>query len=87
MHNGTPEASSTAPEAGKGAPGAPGEMYVSDGDYIQDIEVNDLRNRYMLMKAQTQQSVGDCHRVARHDANMPFRFKKIPELVMALHSL
>lgn len=32
-------------------------MYVSDGDYIQDIEVNDLRNRYMLMKAQTQQSV------------------------------
>ncbi|OAQ98276.1 hypothetical protein LLEC1_03920 [Akanthomyces lecanii] len=57
VHNGTPEASSTAPEAGKGAPGAPGEMYVSDGDYIQDIEVNDLRNRYMLMKAQTQQSI------------------------------
>ncbi|XWX00848.1 hypothetical protein V2A60_008871 [Cordyceps javanica] len=55
--NGTPEASSTAPEGGKGAPGAPGEMYVSDGDYIQDIEVNDLRNRYMLMKAQTQQSI------------------------------
>ncbi|EGX88803.1 KH domain protein [Cordyceps militaris CM01] len=55
--NGTPEASSTAPESGKGAPGAPGEMYVSDGDYIQDIEVNDLRNRYMLMKAQTQQSI------------------------------
>ncbi|OAA36776.1 KH domain protein [Beauveria brongniartii RCEF 3172] len=55
--NGTPEASSTAPEASKGAPGAPGEMYVSDGDYIQDIEVNDLRNRYMLMKAQTQQAI------------------------------
>ncbi|KAH8720741.1 Uncharacterized protein HC256_001126 [Beauveria bassiana] len=55
--NGTPEASSAAPEASKGAPGAPGEMYVSDGDYIQDIEVNDLRNRYMLMKAQTQQAI------------------------------
>ncbi|OAA71191.1 KH domain protein [Cordyceps fumosorosea ARSEF 2679] len=57
--NGAPDASadSTAPEGGKGAPGAPGEMYVSDGDYIQDIEVNDLRNRYMLMKAQTQQSI------------------------------
>ncbi len=63
VHNGTPEASSTAPEASKSAPGAPGEMYVSDGDYIQDIEVNDLRNRYMLMKAQTQQSVGGYYRV------------------------
>lgn len=30
---------------------------MADGDYIQDIEVNDLRNRYMLTKPQTQQMV------------------------------
>lgn len=29
-------------------------MYVADGDYIQDIEVNDLRNRYLLTKGSTQ---------------------------------
>ncbi|KAJ2974415.1 hypothetical protein NQ176_g6066 [Zarea fungicola] len=58
--DGSSENASSAPKGSKdasGAPGAPGEMYVSDGDYIQDIEVNDLRNRYMLMKAQTQQAI------------------------------
>jgi len=34
-----------------------GEMYVSDGDYIKDIEVNDLRNRYTLTKGATQKMV------------------------------
>lgn len=34
-----------------------GEMYVADGDYIQDIEVNDLRNRYLLTKGSTQKMV------------------------------
>lgn len=33
------------------------EMYVADGDYIQDIEVNDLRNRYLVTKASTQTMV------------------------------
>lgn len=33
------------------------EMYVADGDYIQDIEVNDLRNRYLLTKGSTQKMV------------------------------
>jgi hypothetical protein len=32
-------------------------MYTSDGDYIQDIEVNDLRNRYLLTKGSTQKMV------------------------------
>ena len=32
-------------------------MYIADGDYIKDIEVNDLRNRYMLTKGQTQKMV------------------------------
>ncbi|KAL3960093.1 hypothetical protein ACCO45_005210 [Purpureocillium lilacinum] len=36
-----------------------GEMYVSDGDYIKDIEVNDLRNRYTLTKGATQKMIKD----------------------------
>ncbi|KJZ80412.1 hypothetical protein HIM_00262 [Hirsutella minnesotensis 3608] len=34
-----------------------GEMYVSDGDYIKDIEVNDLRNRYTITKSSTQKMI------------------------------
>ncbi len=34
-----------------------GEMYIADGDYIKDIEVNDLRNRYTLTKGSTQKMV------------------------------
>ncbi|KAK0639276.1 hypothetical protein B0T16DRAFT_240239 [Cercophora newfieldiana] len=36
-----------------------GEMYISDGDYIKDIEVNDLRNRYLLTRGQTQKQIKD----------------------------
>lgn len=32
-------------------------MYVTDGDYIKDIEINDLRNRYTLTKGSTQKLV------------------------------
>lgn len=35
------------------------EMYVADGDFIQDIEVNDLRNRYLLTKGSTQEMVNN----------------------------
>ncbi|KAI4593196.1 hypothetical protein KJ359_009924 [Pestalotiopsis sp. 9143b] len=35
-------------------PNLNGEVYVADGDYIKDIEVNDLRNRYLLTKGSTQ---------------------------------
>ncbi|KMU72401.1 hypothetical protein CISG_03049 [Coccidioides immitis RMSCC 3703] len=35
-------------------PNLNGEIYISDGDYIKDIEVNDLRNRYTLTKGATQ---------------------------------
>lgn len=34
-----------------------GEVYTQDGDYIKDIEVNDLRNRYTLTKGPTQKMV------------------------------
>ncbi|KAL2809959.1 hypothetical protein BJX63DRAFT_423436 [Aspergillus granulosus] len=33
------------------------EIYVADGDYIKDIEINDLRNRYTLTKGSTQQMI------------------------------
>lgn len=33
------------------------EIYQQDGDYIKDIEVNDLRNRYTLTKGSTQKMV------------------------------
>ena len=42
---------------GNNGPPVHGEMYTADGDYIQDIEVNDLRNRYVLTKPQTQQMI------------------------------
>ena len=32
-------------------------MYIADGDYIKDIEVNDLRNKYTLTKGPTQKLV------------------------------
>lgn len=48
----TPSDSGSAP-----APAINGGMYVADGDYIQDIEVNDLRNRYLLTKGSTQKMV------------------------------
>lgn len=34
-----------------------GETYQQDGDYIKDIEINDLRNRYTLTKGATQKQV------------------------------
>jgi hypothetical protein len=43
--------------AGNSASTVNGEMYIADGDYIRDIEVNDLRNRYTLTKGSTQKMV------------------------------
>jgi len=38
------------------------DIYQQDGDYIKDIEVNDLRNRYTLTKGSTQKMVN----ITRH---------------------
>ena len=53
-----------SPSAGAGAAKSPSqaaplndEIYQQDGDYIKDIEVNDLRNRYTLTKGSTQKMV------------------------------
>jgi len=43
--------------SGNSASTVNGEMYIADGDYIRDIEVNDLRNRYTLTKGSTQKMV------------------------------
>ncbi|KAI0443173.1 hypothetical protein F4803DRAFT_561829 [Xylaria telfairii] len=52
--------SAGAGDANAGKPGnINGEVYVSDGDYIKDIEVNDLRNRYLLTKGSTQKMVNN----------------------------
>lgn len=50
-------ASPAASGAGNSASLVNGEMYIADGDYIRDIEVNDLRNRYTLTKGSTQKMV------------------------------
>lgn len=52
-----PRSTSTPQTSNKIAPPLDTEMYVADGDYIQDIEVNDLRNRYLLTKGATQKMV------------------------------
>jgi hypothetical protein len=68
QHVDVPPIRSTLSPAGKSASPAPsatgnstttvnGEMYIADGDYIRDIEVNDLRNRYTLTKGSTQKMV------------------------------
>ncbi|KAI9042527.1 KH domain-containing protein [Aspergillus affinis] len=53
---------SPAPQSGSPSSGEPSgklneEIYVADGDYIRDIEINDLRNRYTLTKGSTQKMI------------------------------
>ncbi|KOS44644.1 hypothetical protein ACN38_g4434 [Penicillium nordicum] len=45
--------------AAEGAATLNAEIYVADGDYIKDIEINDLRNRYTLTKGSTQKMIQD----------------------------
>ncbi|KAI5303239.1 autophagy protein 6, partial [Ascosphaera pollenicola] len=51
--------SAGSPTGPQGAGGLNKEIYVEDGDYIKDIEVNDLRNRYTLTKGSTQKMIKD----------------------------
>ena len=45
-----------SPSAGPGQ-AVSGDIYQQDGDYIKDIEINDLRNRYTLTKGAVQKRV------------------------------
>lgn len=60
IRNASPPPTRPAPSSNNSSHPPPvldGEMYVADGDYIQDIEVNDLRNRYLLTKGSTQKMI------------------------------
>ncbi|THC99830.1 hypothetical protein EYZ11_000642 [Aspergillus tanneri] len=46
-----------SPSAGDASGKLNTEVYVADGDYIRDIEINDLRNRYTLTKGSTQKMI------------------------------
>ncbi|KAJ5474580.1 K Homology domaintype 1 [Penicillium sp. IBT 31633x] len=50
---------SESPANAEGATKLNAEIYVADGDYIKDIEINDLRNRYTLTKGSTQKMIQD----------------------------
>ncbi|KAI4129188.1 MAG: hypothetical protein LQ338_002347 [Usnochroma carphineum] len=56
IQTGSPAASASSPPArsGSSTSNINGEMYIADGDYIRDIEINDLRNKYTLTKGSTQ---------------------------------
>ena len=54
--NSTNNPPAKSPTAAK-PPGNNGEMYIADGDFIKDIEINDLRNRYTLTKGSVQKMV------------------------------
>ncbi|EGE03087.1 KH domain-containing protein [Trichophyton equinum CBS 127.97] len=60
-----------------------GEVYMADGDYIKDIEVNDLRNRYTITKSTTQKMNPPLylHVTSRTREGLDKAIKKIEELM------
>ncbi len=78
------KASSPNPNAGSSTSNINGDMYIADGDYIKDIEVNDLRNRYTLTKGSTQKMVNipvistDTPRCSRSESHVTFMRFYIP---------
>ncbi|EAS33056.2 KH domain-containing protein [Coccidioides immitis RS] len=62
-------------------PNLNGEIYISDGDYIKDIEVNDLRNRYTLTKGATQRMIKE-----ETGADVTTRGSYLPDKSMATPS-
>lgn len=53
----SPAPAAASPSAGDASTKLNTDIYVADGDYIKDIEINDLRNRYTLTKGSTQKMV------------------------------
>jgi len=52
-----PVRSSSAGAGGTSGGAVNTDMYQQNGDYIKDIEINDLRNKYTLTKGKTQEDV------------------------------
>ncbi|KAJ5133893.1 hypothetical protein N7526_005258 [Penicillium atrosanguineum] len=59
MSSASPGMPSDSPSNQNGSDKPNHEVYVADGDYIKDIEINDLRNRYTLTKGSTQKMIKD----------------------------
>ncbi|KAE8390653.1 hypothetical protein BDV23DRAFT_155028 [Aspergillus alliaceus] len=53
----SPAPAAASPTAGDASSKLNTDVYVADGDYIKDIEINDLRNRYTLTKGSTQKMI------------------------------
>lgn len=55
------------------------DIYTQDGDFIRDIEVNDLRNRYTLTKGSTQKMVNPhrCTPLMLQFPTLPPLFSKV----------
>ncbi|KEZ44743.1 hypothetical protein SAPIO_CDS2838 [Scedosporium apiospermum] len=72
--------STPAPPLGKTKEGGVigGDMYVSDGDYIKDIEINDLRNKYVITRSATLNDIK-----AQTGADVTTRGKYLPDKSMA----
>lgn len=58
-----------------GGGGLLGPKDIHDGDFTQDIDINDVRNRYMLTKGSTQQQVR--HSFPIHDRQISRTFVSI----------
>jgi hypothetical protein len=63
QHVDVPPVRASSTPSRKSAEPSASEVYTQDGDFIKDIEVNDLRNRYTLTKGATQKMVNYtlCH--------------------------
>jgi hypothetical protein len=78
QHVDVPPIRSTSTSGGAQSPagGSSGKgIYQEDGDFIKDIEVNNLHNRYMLTKGSTQKMVNIliCDEIADTPVAFPFR--------------
>ncbi|KIW16620.1 hypothetical protein PV08_03808 [Exophiala spinifera] len=55
----TPAPKPSTPTSAQNTSRVDGEIYVADGDYIKDIEINDLRNKYTLTRGSAQKMIKD----------------------------
>lgn len=58
-----------------GLAGGGGAKDPHDGDFVHDIDINDVRNRYLLTKGSTQQQVS--HTVDRRDVRLLSTYSSI----------
>jgi hypothetical protein len=54
-----------------GGNGLLGPKDIHDGEFTQDIDINDVRNRYMLTRGSTQQQV--CHTPPFHHGHISYK--------------